>query len=66
MGVPIWSWPSKCFIYFGEVLMDPWEVFSYLCKTVVEEQNCTLEIMLTPSGISMQLIPLGEEEEEDD
>ncbi len=46
--------------------MDPWEVFSHLCKTVVEEQNCILEIMLAPSGISMQLIPLGEGEEEDD
>lgn len=45
--------------------MDTWEVFCHLCKTVVEEQNCTLEIMITPSGISMQLIPFGEVEEND-
>lgn len=43
--------------------MDAWEMFSELCKTVVEEQNVFLDILITKNGIEIQLMPIGEEEE---
>lgn len=44
--------------------MDAWEMFSELCKTVVEEQNVYLDILVTRNGIEFQLMPMGEEDEE--
>lgn len=38
--------------------MDPWEIFSELCKKVVEEQNVYLDILITGNGIEMMLMPL--------
>ena len=46
--------------------MNPWELFSYLCKQVVEEQNVYLDVMVTPMGIEMMLFPYNEEEYETD
>ena len=44
--------------------MDPWELFSEMCKTVVEEQNVYLDVLVTGNGIEMMLRPLKEGEEE--
>lgn len=44
--------------------MDAWEMFSELCKTVVEEQSVYLDILVTRNGIEFQLMPMGEEDEE--
>lgn len=44
--------------------MDAWEMFSELCKTVVEEQNVYLDILVTRNGIEFQLMPMDEEDEE--
>lgn len=49
--------------------MDPWDVFSELCRQVVQEQNVFLDILITKDGWEFQLMPIGEyedEEEEDD
>lgn len=46
--------------------MDPWEVFSELCKCVVEEQNVFLDVLICQNGIEMQLMPMGEEDIEED
>lgn len=46
--------------------MDPWELFCHLCKTVVEEQDVYLDILVTPVGVEMMLMPMDEEEDEDD
>jgi hypothetical protein len=46
--------------------MDPWEVFSELCRRVVTEQNVYLDVLILKNGIEMQLMPLDEEEPEDD
>ena len=43
--------------------MDLWELISLLCQKVVEEQNVFLDILVTPGGIEMMLMPLDEEEE---
>lgn len=43
--------------------MDVWEIFSELCRRVVEEQNVYLDVLITPGGIEMMLMPLDEEEE---
>ena len=45
--------------------MNPWELFCHLCKTVVEEQDVYLDILVTPIGVEMMLMPMGEEEEDD-
>lgn len=42
--------------------MDPWELISYLCKTVVEEQNVYLDILVTESGMEIMLRPLDDED----
>lgn len=44
--------------------MDTWEMFSELCKQVVENQNVFLDILITRNGVEIQLMPIGEEEEE--
>ena len=46
--------------------MDPWELFSKLCQTVVEEGNVYLDVLITRAGIEMMLMPMDDWEEEDD
>ena len=46
--------------------MDPWEIFTRLCKTVVEEQNVYLDVMISNLGIEMMLMPYEEEDWKDD
>lgn len=48
--------------------MDPWELFSELCRKVVEEQNVALEVTIYGNCIFMELWPYNDEdwEEEDD
>lgn len=45
--------------------MDAWEIFSELCKKVVEEQNVYLDVLITAGGIEMMLMPLDEEDCDD-
>lgn len=45
--------------------MDAWEIFSELCKKVVEEQNVYLDVMITAVGIEMMLMPMDEEDCDD-
>jgi predicted RNA-binding protein associated with RNAse of E/G family len=45
--------------------MDPWELFCHLCKTVVEEQDVYLDVLITPAGVEMMLMPMDEEDEDD-
>ena len=48
--------------------MDPWRLFSELCRRVVEEQNVVLEVAIIGDRILMSLAPIvddfGEEDEE--
>jgi len=44
--------------------MDPWDVFSELCRRVVEEGNVYLDVLIYKNGIEMQLMPLDEEDNE--
>jgi hypothetical protein len=46
--------------------MDPWGVFSELCRQVVEEGNVFLDVLIYKNGIEMQLMPLDEEDNEGD
>ena len=46
--------------------MDPWELFCHLCETVVEEQDVYLDILVTPIGVEMMLMPMDKEDDEDD
>lgn len=43
--------------------MDPWLVFSELCRRVVEDQNVVLEVFIGSTGIEMSLMPLDEDEQ---
>ena len=45
--------------------MDLWELISLLCQRVCEEQNCFLDILITSQGWEIQLMPFGEEGEDD-
>ena len=45
--------------------MDSWEPFCHLCKTVVDEQNVFLDILITSKGIEMMLMPMDEEDIEE-
>lgn len=45
--------------------MDPWELFCHLCKTVVDEQNVFLDILITSKGVEMMLMPMDEEDIEE-
>ena len=45
-------------------LMDAWEIFSELCKKVVEEQNVYLDVFISSGEIEMMLMPW--EEDDDD
>lgn len=44
--------------------MDLWELISFLCQRVCEEQNCFLDITVTEQGFNMQFMPMGAEIEE--
>lgn len=48
--------------------MELWELISMLCQKVVEEQNCYLDIIITNNGWNIQLMPIGDdwEDEEDE
>ena len=46
--------------------MDPWKVFSELCRRVVEEGNVYLDVLIYKNGIEMQLMPMDEEDNEGD
>ncbi len=46
--------------------MDPWDVFSELCRRVVEEGNVFLDVLIYKNGIEMQLMPMDEEDNEGD
>lgn len=46
--------------------MDPWELFSELCRIVVQEQNCFLEVNIIGHDILMHLEPLEDLEDEED
>lgn len=46
--------------------MDPWDVFSELCRRVVEEGNVFLDVLIYKNGIEMQLMPMDEEDSEGD
>lgn len=46
--------------------MDPWKIFSELCRLVVEEQNVFLEISLSENSIDFHLWPLEERDEEEE
>lgn len=50
----------------SEGIMDPWEMFCELTKRVVEDQNCQLEVFIGAHGISMMLVPFGDDWEDDD
>ncbi len=43
--------------------MDPWEIFSELCKIVVQEQNVFLDVLVTEQGIEMMLMPTEDEDD---
>lgn len=46
--------------------MDPWELFCELTRRVVEDQNVMLDVYIGHDGVTMQLMPYGDEWEEDD
>ena len=46
--------------------MDPWELFSELCRRVVTDGNVYLDVLITPKGIEMLLMPMDDWEEEED
>ena len=58
--------PCKTFVDKGGLSMDPWEVFSELCRQVVEEQNVYLEVIISNGAIGMSLYPLEDLEGEDE
>lgn len=46
--------------------MDPWDVFSEMCRRVVEEGNVYLDVFIFKNGIEMELMPMDEEDNEGD
>ena len=46
--------------------MDPWKLFSELCRRVVEEQNVYLKVTIYNGSISMTLWPYKEEDFNED
>lgn len=49
-----------------EITMDPWEIFSEMCRRVVEEQNVYLDVLITGSGIELMLMPIDDWEGDDE
>lgn len=45
--------------------MDPWEMFCELTRRVVEDQNCMLDVFISGTGITMQLMPYYDYEGDD-
>ena len=45
--------------------MDPWRLFSELCRRVVEEQNVVLEVAIIGDRILMSLAPIADYEDFD-
>lgn len=45
--------------------MDAWDILHYLTNIVCEEQNCYLDILLTHGSIEIQLMPMGDDWEEE-
>lgn len=46
--------------------MDPWKLFSELCRLVVEKQNVYLEVTILGGHIQMALWPYNEDDFEDE
>ena len=47
--------------------LDPWMVFCEMCRRVTEDKSAVLNVYLLPNGsIEMDLIPLDEDEDEED
>lgn len=46
--------------------MDPWKMFCELTRQVVENQNVFLDVYISREGVTMQLMPYGDDEEGDD
>lgn len=46
--------------------MDPWEMFSEMCRQVVEDQNVYLEVIVSGGAVRMALYPLEDLEGEDE
>lgn len=46
--------------------MDPWEMFCELTRRVVEDNNCMLDVYIGAEGITMQLMPYGDYEGDED
>ena len=46
--------------------MDPWEMFCELTRRVVEDQNVFLDVYISEQGVTMQLMPYGDLEGEED
>ena len=44
--------------------MELWELVAQLCKTVVDNENVFLEILITPNGWDIHLMPIGDNEED--
>ena len=47
-------------------MIDPWILFSELCRQVVEQQNVYLEVVISNGVIGMSLYPLEDLEGEDE
>ena len=47
-------------------MIDPWILFSELCRQVVEQQNVYLEVIISNGAIGMSLYPLEDLEGEDE
>lgn len=46
--------------------MDPWKLFSELCRIVVKEQNVYLEVSIFDGHIEMALWPYNADDFEDE
>ena len=46
--------------------MELWELIAQLCNTVVTEQNVYLDILIIQNGWEIQLMPMGDDWEEDE
>ena len=43
--------------------LDPWQMFSEMCKRVAEDQNVYLDVLVTNGGVEMMLMPIDEDED---
>ena len=49
-----------------EITMDPWEMFSEMCRQVVENGNVYLDVNICGEQIFMTLWPYDDEEGDDE